>query len=697
VIDSHGRHRSLSFRGKLTVTFVGLAAVAIAGVSVPLTVLNNRQAMQGLRDKATRYAELIAPQLAPVVAFDDRLTAGEIFRSFEVDPDISGLAVYRSQGELVLGNGDFPPRMAHGRPDTPVSAGHIVVLAPIVSAEGPRGQLYVSLATRAVEQHANRSVLTTLTIALMALVVTLSVAAMLSRTVARRIGIIATAASNVAEGDLEQPDVEPGPDDEIGRLAVAFNQMVANLRLQFFERVMRTATDTARLESIVSERTSQLQESREQYRLIAESTNVIPFTFDPAQSCFTYVGPQALRLLGFPLERWKETGFLDALVPAEQVESLRARFDSAAPERDFEVECSARDADARSLYLRWVVSCGESGGAPCLRGLILDITEQRRLEGELAQAQKLESVGRLAAGVAHEINTPIQFVSDSVEFLREATTDLIAVMEKLQAVRQAVLDGQPAAEAAAAAHEAEQLADLSYLFEHLPKAFERSLEGLGRVTTIVRSMKEFAHPDDRKMAGLDLNRAIESTLIIARSEYKYVAELDTDYGNIPMVLCYAGDVNQAILNLVSNAGHAIADVVGDGGTRGRIGVRTYLEGAYVVIALSDTGGGIPPEVAHRIFDPFFTTKDVGKGTGQGLAIARSVIVDKHHGQLTFDSTPGAGTTFFVRLPVEGPGTAHASSIPLPDGIRAGPAESVDAIHPAAISSVRQPPSESARF
>ena len=262
--------RPLSIRGKLTLSFVGLSVVAVVGVSAPLATLNDRQALQSLRDKAKRYARLIEPQMAPVVAFDDRLTAREVFQSFVVDSDVSGLAVYGSTGDLILGNGAFPPRLVQGRPETPSPGGSIIVLAPVVSAEGPRGQLYLSLTTRAVDQFNIRSLLTTVGIAITALFLAVAVATMLSRSVAERVGAIATAARRVAGGALEEPDVEPGPDDEVGQLAVAFNQMVANLRQLFFERVEMAATETARLESLVGKRTSELEESREQYRHAAQ-------------------------------------------------------------------------------------------------------------------------------------------------------------------------------------------------------------------------------------------------------------------------------------------------------------------------------------------------------------------------------------------------------------------------------------------
>jgi signal transduction histidine kinase len=274
-------------------------------------------------------------------------------------------------------------------------------------------------------------------------------------------------------------------------------------------------------------------------------------------------------------------------------------------------------------------------------------------EAELRQAQKLEAVGRLASGVAHEINTPVQFVSDSVHFLRDATRALIGTLEKLRTLRRAVSASGAFAEEATAAAEAEEAADLDYLFENAPKAVERSLEGLGRVTTIVKSMKEFAHPDTAEMIATDLNHAIASTLIIARNEYKYVADVETVFGALPPVFCYPGEVNQTVLNIVVNAAHAIEELVKGTEKRGTISVKTSVEGELVVVAISDSGGGIPETIRDRIFDPFFTTKEVGKGTGQGLAIARSVVVDKHGGELSLTSEVGKGTTFFIRLPFAG--------------------------------------------
>jgi PAS domain S-box-containing protein len=293
---------------------------------------------------------------------------------------------------------------------------------------------------------------------------------------------------------------------------------------------------------------------------------------------------------------------------------------------------------------------GGSGGIH----IAIDIRDRKQLEMELQQAQKLESVGRLAAGVAHEINTPAQFVSDSVQFLKDGLRDLFALVACYRDAQRAVLDGRPVAEAAAKIAEAERDADLEYLIEHVPGAVDRASDGLGRVTAIVKSMKDFAHPDRKEMVAVDLNQGIRSTLIIAKNEYKYVADVETHYGELPPVICHGGDINQVVLNIIVNAAHAIGDIVNGTSYRGRIGVETAREGPWAVIRISDTGGGIPDAIRGRIFDPFFTTKGVGKGTGQGLAITRTIVADRHQGQVSFETEPGHGTTFTIKLPIDGP-------------------------------------------
>ncbi len=291
-----------------------------------------------------------------------------------------------------------------------------------------------------------------------------------------------------------------------------------------------------------------------------------------------------------------------------------------------------------------------------------DVTELRRTQADFAASRQLAAIGSVAAGVAHEINTPIQFVNDSVQFLRDAGKDIFGILEKWGLVRRLATDRQtPPTElqaAIAAAGELEETLNLPDLRDNVPNALERCVDGIGRITNIVRAMKEFAYPARQEMAAVDLNRAIQSTLAIARNEYKYVANLDVDLGDLPPVMCSVSDINQVVLNLVVNAAHAIGDVVRGSNQLGTISVRTRTDGDDVVISVGDTGGGIPAAIAARVFEPFFTTKALGKGTGQGLALAAAVVRDKHGGQLSFESPDGGGTTFFVRLPVAGQPAAN---------------------------------------
>jgi signal transduction histidine kinase len=266
----------------------------------------------------------------------------------------------------------------------------------------------------------------------------------------------------------------------------------------------------------------------------------------------------------------------------------------------------------------------------------------RDAEGRL-HGQKLEAIGTLASGVAHELNTPIQYVGDSVTFLVDALGGYRRVLDGYRR-----LLGE-----SAEARALEETEDVGYLSEEAPRAGDRSLEGLRRAAAIVAAMKEFSRKDAREQSPADLNRALSNTLEVGRSEYRDWADVDLRLGEIPLVRCYIGEVNQVFLNLIVNAAHAIEDVVKKTGKRGTVTARSMLAGDEVVIEIADTGGGIPPEIRGKIFEPFFTTKRIGRGTGQGLAIARSAIVDKHGGTLTFTSEPGLGTIFRVSLPVHG--------------------------------------------
>jgi signal transduction histidine kinase len=286
-------------------------------------------------------------------------------------------------------------------------------------------------------------------------------------------------------------------------------------------------------------------------------------------------------------------------------------------------------------------------------GVMLDITEKMALECELRHAQKLEAIGQLAAGIAHEINTPIQYIGDNTSFLQEAFTDLSALISRFLDYMAKLNEESKCREEAKKLTDLTEEADLAYLVEEIPNALEQTLEGVQRVSKIVKAMREFSHPGTDKKVEVDLNNSIESTITVARNEWKYVAEMELQLADdLPLVPCYPGEMNQVFLNLIINAAHAISDVLDEGRAgKGKITISTHVNGDKAGVHIGDNGGGIPVEVQDRIFDPFFTTKEVGKGTGQGLAIARAVVVEKHGGSIRFETAKGLGTTFIIELPL----------------------------------------------
>ena len=281
------------------------------------------------------------------------------------------------------------------------------------------------------------------------------------------------------------------------------------------------------------------------------------------------------------------------------------------------------------------------------------IAEQsrRQIELQLQQGQKMESIGQLAAGIAHEINTPVQYVGDNLRFLQNSFKDILDLIVRYQQLKASAEKAGLTADIQVL-EEVEKSADLGYLQKEIMKALEQSTEGVQRVARIVLAMKEFSHPDvGREMTMVDVNRVLKNTLVVAHNEWKYVAdvreELDPD---LPFVKGVQGELNQVFLNLIVNAAQAIAEKVGSSGERGLIVVSTRHDGKWIEIRISDTGVGIQKKHQSHIFELFFTTKGVGKGTGQGLAMAYQTVTKKHDGFMAFETEPGKGTTFIVHLP-----------------------------------------------
>ncbi|MDF9408127.1 PAS domain S-box protein [Pelotomaculum isophthalicicum JI] len=282
-----------------------------------------------------------------------------------------------------------------------------------------------------------------------------------------------------------------------------------------------------------------------------------------------------------------------------------------------------------------------------------DITEQKRIESQLALSQKMESIGQLAAGIAHEINTPMQYIGDNTRFFKDTFRDILDMLEKYKDILIKTEGGIVPVELIEEMKVMEKKLDLEYLTEETPRAIEQSLEGIDRVRKLILAMKDFSHPGRSEKSLSDINKAIESTVTISRNEWKYVADLETilDPG-LPLVFCAIDQINQAVLNMIVNAAQAIKEIVKEGpAQKGKITIETSYSKPFIEITIRDTGKGIPQSIIHKIFDPFFTTKEVGKGTGQGLTISHDIIVNKHKGTIEVYSEVGKGTVFVIKLPV----------------------------------------------
>ncbi|MBN1824656.1 MAG: PAS domain-containing protein [Candidatus Eisenbacteria bacterium] len=293
------------------------------------------------------------------------------------------------------------------------------------------------------------------------------------------------------------------------------------------------------------------------------------------------------------------------------------------------------------------------GGKEYLLEVFIDIADRKSMESELEQARRLESIGQLAAGIAHEINTPTQFLSDNIIFLSQVVKAMLDHLEDYADLVRRLEGPDWSPEDLEKNRRSLKNFDIAFYREEIPEALNHSRDGIRRISEIVQAMKEFSHPGQKQKVPTDIEHAVRTTATVARNRWKYVADLEIDVGEgLDEVPCNPGEFNQVILNLIVNAADAIASKIeGSTDEKGMIRVKARRDGDWVEIRIGDTGGGVPPEILGRIFEPFFTTKEVGKGTGQGLAIARSVIVDKHDGVIRCESEPGVGTTFIVRLPI----------------------------------------------
>ena len=355
-------------------------------------------------------------------------------------------------------------------------------------------------------------------------------------------------------------------------------------------------------------------------------------------------------------------GLFDAIQASESGVRLMECIEDAEERNDVaQVHCRLRDAVGEPFdYDIRIVRSG-ADEAICI---VRDVTREKSAEEQIARGKKLEAVGQLAAGLAHEINTPLQYIGDNVQFAKDALPPLFTLIDDYHNV---VHGEKPISQdVASALSRKEESVELPYLRASLDGILGNGLDGLAQIARIVRAMKTFEEVGRQKRAQMELNTIVENATVVASHDWNPVAELTLQLaGGMPLVPCVAGEIAQVVVNLVANAAQAIADKVGTSGRKGRITVETrlYQAGASAEIRVTDDGVGIPKAIHGKIFDPFFTTRPVGKGTGDGLAQVHSAVVRLHGGTVHFDSREGEGTCFVVRLPLQVASAAEPEPAP----------------------------------
>jgi len=415
------------------------------------------------------------------------------------------------------------------------------------------------------------------------------------------------------------------------------------------------------LEKIVEERTSKLiiSEARSQaivnnapVAIISMDINGNIISFNPhAENIFGY---KQADILGKPMTRLIPTEFRQQHTSGLQhyIETGRSKILNQL------IESFALHQSGKTFPIELRVKVMKFDNETFFTGMINDVSEQKAMHSQLLQAQKLESVGQLAAGIAHEINTPMQYITDNTVFIKEAYQDIQEVQQLSNKLCQSVLENNNTQQIILnELLSLKQEIDLDYILEEIPTTLEQTLEGLKQISKIISAMKSFSHPGMENKTSANLNTIISNTITISRNEWKYSAEIKTKLDNsLASIQLYPDLIGQVILNLIVNAAHAIKDKLQTSNNKqhpeqkGIIRIFSSQTADYQIVEVIDNGGGINESIKDKIFDPFFTTKDVGKGTGQGLSLAYSIITEKHQGKLEFENNEIGGTTFKISLP-----------------------------------------------
>ncbi len=430
----------------------------------------------------------------------------------------------------------------------------------------------------------------------------------------------------------------------------AYDYLVKDSRDNFLRMLPKT------IERILGKRKTEktLEDSRLMYRMLMEEAGDAIFILNTNTGKFINANKQAEILIGRKKEKIVKMQLEDLFSGESAEQCIRLKEGSSSHTNEIIEDIYLLHDRGKEIPVTVTVSQAKLSDKTILQYVFRDITQRKQMEIQLGHAQKMESIGQLAAGIAHEMNTPLQFISNNTSFLRESFGYLIDVLNDYNQLAGQLKNETSSMEMVKKINAKIIEKDLDFLIDEIPEAIDQSLEGIGRVNKIVQAMKEFSHPGMDEEKPNDLNKAIETTLNISQSEWKYVANIETSLDpELPLVPCCINDFNQSVLNIIVNASQAIKDSLeSERNQKGTINIVTRQKGKWAETIIKDSGTGIPEEIRAKVFDPFFTTKEVGQGTGQGLALAYNMIVKKHNGEISMDTELGEGTTFMIRLPLQ---------------------------------------------
>jgi signal transduction histidine kinase/uncharacterized membrane protein affecting hemolysin expression len=642
------RLRDLPISKKLTLTMMTASGVSLLLACLFFFSFDVFAFRRSVAGHLKSLASITGANVAASITYHDPKSANLVLQSLRGEPNIIGARIYDVQGK-VFASYRRSVSITAVLPDSAPGFGYflekdrITNSSPIDLDDETIGTVYLVSDTQELQARMHRYIVFSLIFTAVSSLAGFALALLLGRFISGPILDLVQTTKAVSKDGNYSIRVDVHAHDELGVLVMAFNEMLAEIERRDLELTCQIS-ERMRAEEA-------MRAAHSESELFINSVPSILIGTD-AESRITRWNAAASRI--FTLAEGVARGRRLANCGIKWLHS-EAQIDSwlrvDRPEQHALLFDKGGETHSLDVTINRVEFSNERSAGYLLTGV--DTTEQKRLESQLRQAQKLEAIGQLAAGIAHEINTPIQFIGDNTKFLEDCYADVGQMIHLCLKIQKESAAGVPSSETIAELNRLAKSGDLPILVDEIARAIADCLEGVRRVAKIVQAMKEFSHPSTVEKHAVDINRAIETTITVARNEWKYVAEVRTDLDSaLPFVPCLAGEFNQVILNLLINAAHAIADVVGKGGDqKGTITVSTKRDGEWAEIRIHDTGKGIPDEIRTRVFEPFFTTKALGKGTGQGLALAHAVIVTNHGGEIWFDGEVGKGTTFFVRLPL----------------------------------------------